>query len=77
MKITSARIGDPGGGSARTFRVTHFSGTESMHSIEEGCLDSGVTILVCPASSVVLFSGRDLRSFIIFRSGSILCATGD
>lgn len=26
MKIISARIGTPGGGSAKTFKVTHFSG---------------------------------------------------
>lgn len=75
MKITSARIGEPGGGSARTFSVTHFSGPESMDSNEGGCLVSGVTILIRSVSSVIRLSGIDLRNFIIFRRGSILCTT--
>lgn len=63
MKITSALIGDPLSGSAKIFKVTHFSGTFSDCS---WIADFGILIF----GTVCRF-----LSFIIFNKGSILCTT--
>lgn len=73
MKITSARIGEPGGGSASTLRVTHFSGGSTRALVcRLSFMGLGIVTLLFKLCGSIDFLAGDFRILIILSNGSNL-----